>query len=212
MLEKGRKVTYPRYQQIAADVASKIVDKHYKVGEKIYARSSLASQYGVSAETARRAICVLSDMKIVESVKGSGIRIMSYEKAVQFVKQYQDIQSVNDIRRDIFSTIDRLSHEHEELKELVLDMIDRTERFKSINPFIPFEIRIENSSCHIGKTISDLNFWHNTSATIIGIRRNDEMIMSPGPYATVRQGDILYYVGEDSCQERVSKFLYQSSE
>jgi len=57
-MENKFKITSPRYQQIAADVAAKIVDGHYKVGDKIYARSSLASQYGVSSETARRAICV----------------------------------------------------------------------------------------------------------------------------------------------------------
>ncbi|RKJ34567.1 GntR family transcriptional regulator, partial [Butyricicoccus sp. 1XD8-22] len=49
-------VKQPKYMKIAADIASKIVDKKYVIGEKIYARSSLASQYGVSSETARRAI------------------------------------------------------------------------------------------------------------------------------------------------------------
>ena len=44
------KVTIPRYQQIAADVAAKIVEGYYSEGEKIYVRSSLSSQYGVSSE------------------------------------------------------------------------------------------------------------------------------------------------------------------
>ena len=75
-------ITGPKYQQIAADIAAKIVDGHYRVGEKIYARSSLASQYGVSSETARRAVCVLSHLKIVEATKGSGVIIKSYENAI----------------------------------------------------------------------------------------------------------------------------------
>ena len=89
---KKSKSEYPVYQKIAADIAAKIVDKHYQIGEKIYARSSVASQYAVSAETARRAICILSDMKIVETIKGSGVRIVSYEKAVQFVKQFRNVR------------------------------------------------------------------------------------------------------------------------
>ena len=44
----------PRYQLIACDVASKIASGVYPSGAKLYARSALASQYGVSSETARR--------------------------------------------------------------------------------------------------------------------------------------------------------------
>ena len=32
--------------------------------------------------------------------------------------------------------------------------------------------------------------------------------MSPGPYAVLRDNDIFYFVGDESCYERVNKFLY----
>lgn len=201
-------VSRPRYQQIAADIAAKIVDKHYKIGEKIYARSSLASQYGVSSETARRAICILSDLKIVESVKGSGIRIISYENAFDFVKNYKDIQSVNDIKRKILKTTDALINNCKELNILVSDLIERTGKFKSINPFVPFEIIIDDSALYIGKTLSEINFWHNTSATIVGVKHNNQLYMSPGPYFVIEKGDTLYFVGDENCGERVRNFLY----
>ena len=51
-MEKKVKLVSPVYQQIAADIASKIANGHYELGQKIYARSVLASQYGVSSETA----------------------------------------------------------------------------------------------------------------------------------------------------------------
>ncbi|MEG2918744.1 MAG: GntR family transcriptional regulator, partial [Clostridium sp.] len=81
-MDKKSKITSPRYQQIAADIASKIATGHYKLGEKIYARSMLASQYGVSSETSRRAICILSDLDIVDTTKGSGVVIKSCENAI----------------------------------------------------------------------------------------------------------------------------------
>ena len=59
------KISIPRYQQIAIEISSRIASGEYKVGEKIYARSSIASQYGVSSETARRAICVLCDLSLI---------------------------------------------------------------------------------------------------------------------------------------------------
>ena len=33
----------------------------------------------------------------------------------------------------------------------------------------------------IDKTISETKFWQNTGATIIGIRRDDKLMLSPGP-------------------------------
>ncbi|MCG4307777.1 GntR family transcriptional regulator, partial [Enterococcus lactis] len=40
-----KKIVRPRYQQIAVDLAERIVENRYKVGEKIHARSTLASTY-----------------------------------------------------------------------------------------------------------------------------------------------------------------------
>ena len=42
-----KKIVRPRYQQIAVDLAERIVENRYQVGEKIHARSTLASTYNV---------------------------------------------------------------------------------------------------------------------------------------------------------------------
>ncbi len=207
-MKKKIKVTSPRYLQIAADVAAKIADKHYNVGDKLFARSALASQYGVSAETARRAVCILSDMQIVDTMKGSGVLVTSYENAVKFVKRHEDIETVNDLRSEILNSINRQSKENEFLKEQLNRLIDKTSRFNSINPFIPFEIIIDHTSVYLGKNLSEVNFWHNTFATVVGIKRQDSLLMSPGPYAVITDGDILYFVGDENCYERVLNFLY----
>ncbi len=211
-MEDTIKVTAPVYQKIAADIAAKIVDNRYRVGEKIYARSYLASQYNVSSETARRAICVLSDLEIVDVTKGSGVIIKSYDNAVKFVHQYNDIQSLNDLKKDILSSIERQKKETRILLKSVSSIIDRTERFQSINPFIPFEIEITEKTPLLNKSLSELNFWHHTAATIIAIKRNSTLMMSPGPYAILQKHDVLYYCGEDNCQDRVKSFLYPDAE
>lgn len=207
-MEKKVIITAPRYQQIAADVAAKIAGGRYKIGDKIYARSSLASQYGVSAETARRAICVLSDMNIVESEKGSGVIIKSQENAVKFIKQFQDIQTVNELKKDITAYIEKQLQDSRILENKIFELIDKIDRFKTINPFIPFEITIKKTALHIGKTLSEINFWHNTAATVIGIKHEETLLMSPGPYAALNEGDTVYFVGDDNCYTRVLKFLY----
>ncbi len=207
-MDNKLKITSPKYQQIAADIASKIAEGQYQVGEKIYARSSIASQYGVSSETARRAICVLSDLDIVSSNPGSGVIITSSDNALKFIKQYTDIQTVNNLKQSIIDSVERQRKELEYFNGCLSNLIDKTDRFRSTNPFVPFEITINEECPYLNKSISEVNFWHHTSATIIGIKRNDTLLISPGPYATFRESDVFYFLGGEDCLETVKRFLY----
>lgn len=207
-MERKTQITNPRYQQIAMDIASKIVDKHYNIGDKIYARSSVASQYGVSSETARRAMCILSDLNIVDTTKGSGVIIKSYENALKFVRQYTDIQTITNLKKEIMDSVNRQSKEIDYFNQCLGKLIDYTDRFRSLNPFIPSELEITKKSPYLNKTIEEVNFWHNTSATIIAIKRNDSLILSPGPYAAFLEHDILYFIGDENSYDRVKIFMY----
>ena len=66
-----------KYQQIAVGVAQRIVSGEYKVGERIKSRSTLASMFGVSPETTRKALNILADLKIVSVKHGSGAIVLS---------------------------------------------------------------------------------------------------------------------------------------
>lgn len=205
---KNVEVRQPKYQKIAADIASKIVEKKYLVGEKIYARSSIATQYGVSSETARRAISVLQDLEIVEATKGSGVVIKSYEKAANYIKQFLDVQSIYQIQLEVIDSINRQKKELDMLKDITERLVNRTERFRSVNPFVPFQVDLTEDSPYISKTIGEINFWHHTMATIVGIKRGEELILSPGPYATLELNDTIYFIGNDECIERVNNYLF----
>ncbi|MFA9465297.1 MAG: TrkA C-terminal domain-containing protein [Velocimicrobium sp.] len=206
--EKKTKVSAPRYQQIAIDIASKIVEKHYKIGEKIYARSYIASQYGVSSETARRALCILSDLNIVEITKGSGVIIKSYENALAFIHQYNNAQTVNELKHEMLESIERQSNEMEFFSSCLTKLIEKTERFRYTNPFSPFEIKITNVTPYLNQTIGEVNFWQNTFATITAIKRNDTLVLSPGPYAVFLEHDIFYFIGDENSLERVKNYIY----
>lgn len=207
-MDNNSSVCIPRYQQIAIDIAAKVAEGQYLPGDKIYARSSLASQYGVSAETARRAICVLSDLGITDATKGSGVFIKSYENAISFVKQYKEIKTINDLKYDIVESVERQKKEFLVFDSLLTELIDKTERFRSVNTFMPYQILITAEMKYLNQSIAQMNFWHNTMATIVAIKRNDKLILSPGPYAVLTPKDMLYFVGDDTSLERVKKFLY----
>ena len=101
------KISMPRYQQIAVEIATRIANEEYKVGDKIYTRSYIAGHYGVSPETARRAICVLSDLDIVVSEKGSGVTIKSRQNASNFIKQFNKRETIESIKEKILCRIQK---------------------------------------------------------------------------------------------------------
>lgn len=197
----------PRYQLIACDVASKIAGGTYPVGAKLYARSALASQYGVSSETARRAICVLTDLGIVESTKGSGITVLSEEKAMSFVRQYRQLDTIVDLRKALRESIQRYQDDLENIADILEKIKEKAAHYYTTNPFVPYQLQLTEDCPHLGKTLQELNFWHLTLATVIAIGRDGETILSPGPFESLRANDIVYYIGNRECIDRVNRLL-----
>ena len=210
--QSKNKVAVPRYQQIAVEIASRIASGEYQIGEKIYARSSIASQYGVSPETARRAICVLCDLDIVASEKGSGVTIISHQNAVDFIKQYSKRQTIESIKENLVQSIARQKKEMDVFNACLSELIDASEHFRSINPFMPFEVRITNQCAYLNKTLQEIQFWQHTGATVLAVRRQERVLKSPGPYVVLLEHDILYFLPQDDSAQRVKEFLYPINE
>jgi K+/H+ antiporter YhaU regulatory subunit KhtT len=206
--EKKHVTTPPRYQKIAFDIASKIVEGVYKNGDKLYARSSLAGKYGVSPETARRAIIVLNDLGIVASKKGAGVIVLSSTKAETFVNQMNEITSIGELEDNMINCMARQQSDMLEFRTQLDELMSRIEHYRYINPFSPYKLEISDATPSLNKTISELSFWQNTSATIIAIKRNTETIISPGPYAVLEANDIIYFVGAPGSLDRVRNFIY----
>ena len=202
------KLTVPRYQQIAVDIASRIAEGYNPEGSKINACSALAGQYAVSPETARRAICVLVDLDIVTSEKGSGITVISYENALKFIKQYKDVRTINEIKEKMLNSVKLQKEEMENLNGYLTELLARIENLRSVNPFMPYQITVSARTPHLNQTVGNIRFWQQTSATIIALKHKNKLMVSPGPYAVLRENDVLYFIGEDSVQERVKAFLY----
>ena len=89
------------------------------------------------------------------------------------------------------------------------ELVDYSSRFKNSNPFIPFEFEIHSEMSIIDKTISQTKFWQNTGATIIGIRRNDKLILSPGPNTVFKDHDIFVVICDENSYYKIDDFLKQ---
>lgn len=197
----------PIYQQIAIDIANRIYSGEFEEGTRIYGRSTLAGEYNVSPETIRRAMILLQDTNIVDVSHGSGIEVRSRAAALKFIEKFRDMNSIGSLKNNISRVIEDKRKLEEDLKTYIDKLIDYSERFKKSNPFAILEIEIPKSSKLLGKNIAEVNFWQNTGATIIGIRRNNRIILSPGPYAAFREDDVFIMVGDEGSYERINRFI-----
>ena len=197
----------PIYQKIAIDITNRIISGDLPIGEKLYGRSSLASQYNVSPETVRRAITLLSDMDIVNVTKGSGIVVTSVDNCLKFIDKFKDIDSMSSLKKHIIDLLEKKKELDKNIENSVGELIDYSSRFRNRNPFIPFEFEIHSQMSVIGKTISETMFWQNTGATIIGIRRNEELSLYPGPHTVFEDKDIIVAICDEHSYYKIKSFL-----
>ncbi len=205
--ENKKRILLPRYQQVAVEIAERIADQRYQVGEKIHARSTLASNFNVSPETARKAINVLVDLGIME-VRHGGAHVLSREKAKVYFEKYQDVQSVQEIKNELQESVEKQKRELEHVSQLLNQLLAQTKRVHNVAPFVPYELTLTNEAVHLNSTVNELNIWHETGATIIAIQQKDELLLSPGPYAKICAGDTLFFVGDELVLQRMRHLFY----
>jgi len=197
----------PTYERIAIDLANRIYNGEFKVGDKIHGRSTLASDYKVSPETVRRAIKILEDVEIVYSSKGSGIIISSKENAFKYISRFSNLASIKDLEKQINSLMEERYKLDQQLNQTLRKVLDYSGKLRHTNPLTPIEVDIFPGCIHIGRTISEVKFWQNTGGTVIAIKRNGELIISPGPYVLIKEGDVFLVIGDEKTHDRVLHFL-----
>ena len=75
----------PQYMQIALSIAGRIAGGDVPEGAKISGRSKLSSEYNVSPETIRKAVRLLSDMRVVDVREKSGVYVLSADNARRYL-------------------------------------------------------------------------------------------------------------------------------
>lgn len=197
----------PIYSQIALDIASKIARGDIKENTKITGRSLLATTYAVSPETIRRSMRLLADVGIVDVKSNSGTTILSREKAINYIETYNTGRSVRSLKKELKGLLNERDVLNKKILELIDEITNVTEHLKNIDPLQNYEIELPTDSPLIGKSIEETNFWQNTCATIVAIRREEKMILSPGPYTSFMQDDVLIVVGDINVSDRVRRFI-----
>jgi len=206
-IPRKRHESMAAYEKIALDIANRIVRREIAEGVTLSGRSVMSSEYGVSPETIRRSFSLLEEMEVVEVMHNRGVSVVSRENAKKYITKY----GKNNDNRKLLIQIRQVLHEREqidkELFTLAKDLIDANDRFSASNPFPTYEYTISEDSLAIGDTLGTLNFWQKTGGTVIAIRREGSILLSPGPDLGLQIHDILIFVGNQEAFSKTKKLL-----
>lgn len=203
----SRKVQAPVYVQIALDIAHRIVRGELKEASKVSGRSTLSSEYGVSPETIRRAMSLLEQGKVVRVVEQSGIFIEPKEHAMHYLQQASYVNSVEVLKQNLKDAFKRKAEIEDEIQTIVSEILDLSSRFKNIDLLNRFQVEIVEGSPLINQSLKSSKFYQHTMATVIAIRRDNQLIASPNPTMKLQVNDVLIVVGPLESSELVNKLV-----
>lgn len=195
-----------KYVTIAVDIAARIVRGEYKVGQKIFGRSTLAGRYNVSPETVRRALTLLQETGIVDVLPGVGVIVKSPKAAQEYLAQYNQRQVLVDIQDRLSQLLKERERLNAEIDKLTNQLLDYT--FKMAGRLQKLEeITVEPHSPVVGKSLAEIDFRARTGATVLAVYRNGEEMVSPHARTIIQEGDVLLVVGPPEVKDAVHKLL-----
>jgi len=195
------------YKSIALDIAQRIVSGEFPVHSKISGRSLLAGQYHVSPETIRKAIGLLKDENIVSVSQGKEIIIVSEKNAYDYITKHNYLKSAYSLKQELQQLLQEKIKIDRKFQALLTEIIEASDRMQNLKPYNPVEIKVHAQSHVAGMTIANLQFWQNTGATIIALRRGTNVFISPGPHVVLREDDMLIVVGDGTAYQRTEQFI-----
>jgi len=195
------------YEKIALDIANRIVRREIAEGVTLSGRSVMSSEYGVSPETIRRSFSLLEEMEVVEVLHNRGVSVISRENANNYITKY----GKNNDNRKFLTQIHQVLGEREQIDKefftLAKDLIEANDRFSASNPFPTYEYSIKEVSLAVGNSLGTLDFWQKTGGTVIAIRREGSILLSPGPDLRFQALDTLIFVGNQEVLSKTKELL-----
>ncbi len=197
-----------KYVTIAVDIATRIIRGEYKVGQKIFGRSTLAGRYNVSPETIRRALTLLQETGIVDVMPGVGVVVKSNKAAEEYLARYNQRQVLVDIQERLSQLLKQRDALNTEIDSLTNQLLDYT--FKMAGRLQRLEeITVPRNSRIVGKSLAEIDFRARTGATVLAVYRYGEEMISPQARTIIQEEDVLLIVGPQEAKKEVHLLLYE---
>ncbi|MFW0155534.1 trehalose operon repressor [Rothia sp. P6271] len=87
-----------KYERVYQDLSTKIDDGTYSVGSLLPSEKQLTEHYGVSRETARKALALLTNRGYIQKIMGKGSIVINrpqYALPVSFIASYQELANIS---------------------------------------------------------------------------------------------------------------------
>ncbi|MDP1534220.1 MAG: GntR family transcriptional regulator, partial [Rubrivivax sp.] len=94
LLESGALDFQPRYARVAQSLIEDIASGKFPVGSLIATEADLCDRFGVSRNTARAALAVLSDMGLVTRHAGIGTFVRSVTADARYVQEAESVSAL----------------------------------------------------------------------------------------------------------------------
>ena len=148
-------------------------------------------------------------MKVLEVRPQSGAEVLSVDSARHYLDRADEHRSGVELKTRLNALLQEQERLAKELSEVSGALLKRQEVLFAAGEqdFGIGEARVAASSWVLGKSIGALAFWQATHATIIAIRRGQNLIISPGPFAELYENDCIVYVAKEADFDWVSEFI-----
>lgn len=194
-----------RYEEIAQDLAQRIAQGELVEGSRVLGRSSLAGTYQVSPETIRRAVAILHERGIVQSVAGSGIRVLSQIAAAEFMESLRTRNTLEEGARELRA----LLKQRREMDAHIEEALDRllTQATGALSSRHVDEVTIRSGSWAVGRSLQEIRLRSRTGATAIAVTRDEVDHFSPPIDMVLAQSDVVTIVGDEASRSRARALL-----
>ncbi|MBU1094752.1 MAG: GntR family transcriptional regulator [Firmicutes bacterium] len=198
-------VTTARYQEIAYEIAKKIVSGEMVEGSKLSGRSLISSEYNVSSETVRKAMRILSNYSVVEVKERVGIYVSSKESALRFIDHYKNQISSNELYNEIHILLESSKKVNHELQKKFKKLIHTSKN--NVFPFEYFTYEILEGDRYLGQTFESLNFQEKTKGLVFAIEDDGVIYQAPDSKFIMREHLILYILGDKEIEKETINFF-----
>ncbi|HWP50333.1 MAG TPA: TrkA C-terminal domain-containing protein [Clostridia bacterium] len=197
----------PIYLQVAYDIAAKIASGALAEQERFSGRSLMSSQYGVSPETIRRALRLLSDIGIIAVQENVGSQVLSKQRAVEYVEHYQMGRDLLMLKGELNQLMVQRRQIDERISDIIGQITDLSDRFRNSDRLRTYEFVVTEDADIEGKSICHIDFRKHTGATIVAVRRGDEIMLSPTPKTVLQKSDLLVIACDVTDVDSVADFI-----
>jgi K+/H+ antiporter YhaU regulatory subunit KhtT len=198
------------YEKIAFDIASRIVSGDLLVGSKISGRTKMSSEYNVSSETIRKALKLLELAYVVRIHPHSGVIIEDSQHAMSYLNQRKAFMSVEALKDELHDLLQAKKALDSKIENIMGELILAMDRFGFSDPLHRSDFVVTSKHSFANTSIKSLALYQKTQATIIAIKRGQELITSPGPDALLMPQDKVMVIIPKERMQDLNHFLHAS--